>query len=711
MKHVCKSIIVLGLLMQSYNSYSQDIKSPYFNNPILTTNDLEIPSNSSDAINNKISWHRSSNLSGYTGEYEIVLNNNWLTWAWYEDHVPLAQSITLFYEMEIVSFPFTPDCYQNSAGCLGQSSRNFVMPFNSTPYSNDSWGPIYRKEPVSRFGQQHQSLASLFYKDNFPIPPPGSTVQPRYVLPHTVIKHTVYVHCEDWTTTNLTPTTPWAAKISWIYDNTRGRMKYYPFCACNCSACASMLLYDVAFYPHLLHKSNHQFNETSPTAVSTIGVLDYYPYSEINQNILCTKPIIIPPANADYFDLPGGFGYNKVYPPPYSLVSAPLYQFRGRIPAGYDFVNFSQITGMLHTYNIQNNIDLVATEISHEDRIIYNPSDVYITAPALVFPSHYSFRTIRGLYPTPIEVSNDDTPENGGPYPDPRDVPVRTDLRSEDPAFPHDEAIPEDSRYASLYRLKNGSKITIEPCVNIFDAAFILETGSTLVYENYLTQKGYYPDNLSISRVAIDRNGGRLVRQYDNSLPNATLYLQHQTEVATAPNSYIVDEKILAGSNVDPGQQAGPYIASSGSALELIAKNYVKLADGFEAHAGAEVKIAVDPAMSIPACPPVPPTQSNNNRMLNPQIEQADPSLAKAVLSPNPVQQQTIVSLLQSGNENFIQRLQLHDARGQLLFSKENLSTTNDIIDVSGMTDGIYLLTVTTNHQTEVLKLVVNKTN
>jgi hypothetical protein len=316
---------------------------------------------------------------------------------------------------------------------------------------------------------------------------------------------------------------------------------------------------------------------------------------------------------------------------------------------------------------------------------------------------------VRGVYPTVNQVTIDNTIENGGPYPDPREVPVRTDLRSEDPNYPHDASILEDSRYASLYKLQSGSKITIEPCVKIFDAAFILNSGSTLKYENYNTQNGYYPDNLTISRVAIDRNGGRLIRQYDNTLPNATLYLQHQTEVSTAPNSYIVDEKIMAGSNVDPGQTAGPYIASSGTALELIAKNYVKLENGFQAHAGSEVKIAVDPTMNIPICPPIPPAPSNNSRIFNSQSQEFNSTASKAILIPNPVQQYATVSLLQSGNSNFIQRIQLHDAKGQLLLTKDNVNNASEQLDAQNLTDGLYFLTVTTNNNTETLKFIVSK--
>jgi hypothetical protein len=185
--------------------------------------------------------------------------------------------------------------------------------------------------------------------------------------------------------------------------------------------------------------------------------------------------------------------------------------------------------------------------------------------------------------------------------------------------------------------------------------------------------------------------------------------LQYQTEVSNAPNSYIVDGKIMAGSNVDPLQTAGPYIASSGTALELIAKNYVKLENGFQAHAGSEVKIAVDPTMNIPICPPIPPAPSNNSRIYNSQSNELNSTASKAVITPNPVQQFATVSLLQSGSSNIIQRIQLHDAKGQLLFTKDNINNASEQLDAQNLTDGLYFLTVTTNSNTETLKFIVSK--
>lgn len=50
--------------------------------------------------------------------------------------------------------------------------------------------------------------------------------------------------------------------------------------------------------------------------------------------------------------------------------------------------------------------------------------------------------------------------------------------------------------------------------------------------------------------------------------------LQKKTETAFAPNSYHVNSKIFAGENVEPFSPVGPYIASTGTNLELIARDY-----------------------------------------------------------------------------------------------------------------------------------------
>lgn len=691
-------LLLLSLLQLTYlAAFSQDAFNAYQVGTISSA-DITLSTNSQISF----TWFNRSLVGGYSGEYEITLARHpWSKW------MPSATSnpVHISYSMEVVGFPFTNECASFTNGCAGSQGRPFFMPLTYSPNQMGNVTTYFHN--LDWDNSDDQTLVSYAFQSNLPL----TQNQNNIILPHTAIKHTIYLHCGAYT--NQPPYPPILYSQSWVYDNTRGRMRFYPFCINQPGNC-TMSDWDLIFAPEIIRQDAHSYNETNDKLFFPIsGTINYFPFQEVSNLALCANSSILNlnlPSSMDNF---GSAWPNMIfdfpYAPPYSLLSAPLLQFRGNAIAGFetDPVLNNQILelpgGIQHSYFIDQNLPI--GYLSGSDLTIYNPSDVTVTADNLIFPSHFTFKTIRGVYPSQSEALNDNTVENGGPYSDIRDVPVRTDLRSEDPLFPNSLTIPEDSRYASLYKLQNGAKITIKPCVKIFDAAFILNSGSTLKYENYNTQIGYYPDNLAISRVAIDRNGGRLIRQYDNTLPNATLFLQNQTEVSTAPNSYIVDEKIMAGSNVDPGQTAGPYIASSGTDLELIAKNYVKLENGFQAHAGSEVKIAVDPFMNIPVCPQ--PSSSNNLRFANNQVDNLTKS--KSLIIPNPIFTQAKVTLLQNETGNYIQQLQLHDTKGQLILIKENLSSTSEIIDATALNNGLYLLTVITNNHTEVLKFVVNK--
>ncbi|MBK8845274.1 MAG: hypothetical protein IPO27_01460 [Bacteroidetes bacterium] len=71
-------------------------------------------------------------------------------------------------------------------------------------------------------------------------------------------------------------------------------------------------------------------------------------------------------------------------------------------------------------------------------------------------------------------------------------MPVRTDLRSENVNDPNDPNNPEHSVFASRYYLEGGSKLTIDACCNIYDAAFdVINEGATLIFENHPTNLGY----------------------------------------------------------------------------------------------------------------------------------------------------------------------------------------------------------------------------
>lgn len=474
-----------------------------------------------------------------------------------------------------------------------------------------------------------------------------------------------------------------------------------------------MIEWDLIFAPEVISYVGQPYNESNNANFLLNGTLNYSPYSELQNLPVCstagTLNLGVPSLASTFYN---GSIYNHPYSPPYALLSSPLWQFRGQAIAGFetDFNNPPQPqliplqNGIEHSYTIDQSISL--TDISVTDRTIYHPSDVMVTATDLRFPSHYTFKTIRAVYPTPAEVAADDIPLYGGPYSDPRNVPVRTDLRSEDPAFPQDPTVADHSRWASIYRLQQDGKITIEPCVKVFDAAFILNAGSALKFENFNTQTGY-SENPMLSRIVIERNGGWFIRQYDNSLPGSTLFLQNKSELPDAPNAYIVDEKIIAGENVDISQTPGPYLASTGSQLILLAKNYVKLEPGFHCSYGSEVKIGIDPFMSIPSCPP--PLSGNNNRYSNTLIETAPEFKTKVLITPNPVVSGAYLSLLGIHPDAILENVSIYDGSGRFLFQKDQINLPQLWLNFENFEDGFYFVKTTTNYGSEVVKIIVNK--
>lgn len=74
-------------------------------------------------------WGDRGTLSGYSGEYEINLGRH----PWDQYSIPgVGFGLHVSYGMEIVSFPFTPDCaFSSPLGCsglAGTTDRNLYMP-------------------------------------------------------------------------------------------------------------------------------------------------------------------------------------------------------------------------------------------------------------------------------------------------------------------------------------------------------------------------------------------------------------------------------------------------------------------------------------------------------------------------------------------------------------------------------------------------------
>lgn len=353
--------------------------------------------------------------SNYIGEYQIHLKD-WLHWI---DRMALSVN----YRIEVVSFPFTP---RDTAVVAGD--RRMVMP------ALQSFGPIESGTYCAGWGWERNvpgqtnprnlmrattgpmstvnagsnnwmslptSLVSTTFQ-LFSLAGCGPDSINRQWLPHTVLKHTLVAHNSDGDPVD---------SVSWVYDNTRGRMRYYPFAGWGQGLSHS---WDVIFRPVLLHDSlsgghpydaagnGHWYMENG-VPDSTANYFPSVPFDP-NNNVF--------PADASSSFYPDQYAH----PPPFSLLEAPLLNINGTAYAGYSVdaqgiqeTHFADTVGgweVPHIYHIDKPIDL--RTINPAERIVYNPSSAVIdldTAfgdPVLVFPSGYTFRTVHGVHPVSL---------------------------------------------------------------------------------------------------------------------------------------------------------------------------------------------------------------------------------------------------------------------------------------------------------------------
>lgn len=547
---------------------------------------------------------------------------------------------SISYHFETVSFPFIVECSFSGTGDCTQATpcsthtRNLQLPQEDASHftyipndhcfqyqylvNNSATDKFYLKTP-------EYNVLGPFSSGNMGPPPHNAHTLAsagfirttglgfsRNVIPHSIIKPVIKIHCgED-------ETYPVISEISFYYDNTRGRMRYYPFNECNEDFNTSPSEYDVIFAPEYLIGSDIYYN-TFDTDILEDGTLNYYPFSEITPTAGCNSNIL-PDINSslynpyflrDYYinnypnpvtraNVMYGDIYNNstnIFPNPYTLFSSPLRNSSGKVLAGYELNGSSIVTkpGIHHSYFIDQNTDL--TIINPSEREIYNPSEATITANNLVFPENYTFRTIRGVYPSPAEVAAAQIPENGyDANTDPRLVCAVTDLTSENPDdainFPLSAQPATKHLYASRYYMENGSKLTIQNCVRLFDCTFDVKQGATLVFDDYPTHFGKedhsFINDRGITRFKIQTLGGAVLRNFAD-----VQYLQNGDITQTIPLHYKAMYEIYAGRSVDPDTDVPQqdYIIRSGADVTMQAGTAIYLEDGFTAEYGSNVTI------------------------------------------------------------------------------------------------------------------------
>ncbi|MBU2650327.1 MAG: T9SS type A sorting domain-containing protein [Bacteroidetes bacterium] len=440
---------------------------------------------------------------GWDGEYQVFLKD--IYWnSIYKNYNQAAKS----FKMEIVSFPFIPKYLDDNDTntkvnlhsnlydyrCFdvqlaeGYSFGELEQHYNQGGDVYDYWGwgwdygywNIFSKiknnyicddEGVYKMCKGDYGLISA----GFYVPIPCSNDNQKDVwFPHTIIKHTVYFHCGPSLEDNIVDS------LYWIYDNTRGTMKGYPFVSTNGGGEFNDFInptIDVCFRPTfmncnfvynpLVQITNHpDYDSGWQPPEDASGSVNYFPPEEVLENFdVCETYELYynpnqQPINSGFLVTPSWKYVDHIHPCSYALLDAPLLNANGQYWAGYD-ASGSILEGKEHVYEINNSIDL--TLINPYEKIIYNPSHVFVNAN-LTFPRDYKFLTLHGKYPDKdnevLKYYEDywyNKPfifEFERYYP----TPVNKDINAEP---------------WSTYQLNNRIAITIEPCTIIMNAKFI----------------------------------------------------------------------------------------------------------------------------------------------------------------------------------------------------------------------------------------------
>lgn len=614
----------------------------------------------------------------YGGEYLADFKELW----WLK---PAFNSYYKSLKVEIVGFPFMMDCIF-TGGCADGSTTTRILEMPYSALSNDQWGNI-----VWRIKDFPAIMIANLVTNVFNSPNPiDLIIGPGPWFPHAVTKFTLYIHCGNNANSDLVDS------LVFTYDLNRGRMRDYPFMPINAINQGSTS-WDVIFFARLIYKeygNGHEYTETTNEDIYIHGkTLNYYPVPPPISNC----PDFIDPTWPTFYSPPDWFF--SIRTAPYCLTSFLPYRSFTEDLAGYE-LNSNNLydidDGIRHTYVIQNNYDI--SEINPSQKVVYNPPEVDITASDLYFPSGYTFKTIRGVYPVLSEVALSMGAD--GNYHDLRDVPVFTDLTGEDA----NDATNDNPTRAGRYYIKSGGQLTIEPCVTIYDATFLIESGGTLIFQDRESTYGRF------EVFEEDGSGTYTFTNQQGVSANYKLIGKQGTvirPVSLVPvgNTFLYESNDLieSGTQQLPADLNLPNTIASETHVVFVAENEVKLSPGFVASADHSPSgESVFHALIWPShCGGsgnrlAPPGYNNSQTNFQPQkyLYPTNP-----VLSPNPSSQNS--KLYFSVLEQSKVSVKLYNSMGQLVNTPltENVKEKgNHIVEINtfGLQPGIYLCTLYT---------------
>jgi hypothetical protein len=256
-----------------------------------------------------------------------------------------------------------------------------------------------------------------------------------------------------------------------------------------------------------------------------------------------------------------------------------LDQVHGHHFAGYSVDNNQDLQllgGIKHQYGIDINFNV--SDLSPDEKLLYNPAEVDIETNDLLFPSGYTFKTVRGVYPTLSEVALSIGVE--GNYHVLRNVPVYTDLTDIDYGFTND-----NPTRSSRYYIKSGAKLTIESCVTIYDAVFILQGNGELVFQDRQSTYGrfevFQEDGLFGTQNFTDQQGNTNTYKIIDKQGMVT----RPVSLVPQGNTFLFESNDLIESGSQQLPVNVPQTIAPETHVVFVAENEVKLSVGFHAAA------------------------------------------------------------------------------------------------------------------------------
>lgn len=654
----------------------------------------------------------SAGVGGYNGEFQIYIVN--ITISDYRDLIGYDISKDFMaYKYEVVSFPFLANKDASAArsgrvltlpGDAKRANTTFDLDVNNTisrpawdfqahpdpkfmsaaPYSYpvfqeykqytmDFWGP--NNVNLIDWGPKGVATMTLqsawFGKTSFP-----GTMAPasdRIFLPQTVLKLTLYF---DKNASNIVShTDPMYRRdksISVILDLTRGKMADYPF---NPSSRSS------------------SFEEHDVTININAGeVVGNYNWNQNDERI-------IEHSSWDKLDTIKGLGYpasngrENIFVVDYRMGNC-----NGSLPAGFEQQGETQI------YVIDKAIDL--TNINPSEKVIYNPGEVEITtdinAPIL-FPRCYTFRSVGGIYPEfdASQLGNqayvdqlpyvvDHTAENGGPYDDLREIPIKSNAATHDANG--DGVI--DHFDVSVYRIMPEGVAELENGVTIYDATFVVEENGLLlgdlekVFGRFKVMHLDGAGNIIGNEVI---NHGR--REIAASMPTngGLLELPGHVQLANNQTNFDVSDKYVAKAPyIEAADNDNTVLLKNNSDTRFAAFNYIDLFPGFDAEFGAEFTGEI--VAENDGCVIIPSHEHENDDPEHGEGKRAFSGEGDAPIDtyfdiyPNPADDMLTVE-----SSHTLSTIVVADATGKAL-REYKVEGSESTIDISGFPAGYYLV-------------------